>query len=59
MKIRQIIGNLWIWVVAAFLLVILGWYWTVRIANQYDFSPPAEGETLERQLPDSGHPPHP
>lgn len=53
MMLKRILGNLWVWVIAAFLLVIVAWYWTVRIAQNYNNQPIQEGETLQRQQPHS------
>ncbi len=49
--IKRIFGNLWFWVVTAFLLVIVAWYCTIMIAKDYDYKPIPEGEKLERQAP--------
>jgi hypothetical protein len=47
---RKILSNLWFWVITAFVLVIVGWYFTVKIANQYRVPTVAEGEIIERQV---------
>lgn len=49
--IKKIFGNLWLWVVAAFLLVIVAWVWTIMIAKNYDYHPVSEDEKIERQVP--------
>ena len=50
---RKIFGNLWFWVVLAFLLVIGAWVWTIKIASKYPQAPIEDGETLEQQAPSS------
>jgi hypothetical protein len=51
MIIKRIIGNLWFWVVLAFVVIIIGRAWTIYLVRDYDFKPIPEGETLERQVP--------
>ena len=46
--IKNILGNLWLWVVAAFVAVIIAWVWTIRIASNYDHARLTEAE--EQQL---------
>lgn len=59
MMLKRMFGNLWVWVIAAFLLVIVAWVWTVRIAQNYNNQSIPEGETLERQQPHSNPTPNP
>ncbi len=48
---KRILGNLWLWVTVAFLLVIAAWVWTIMIAKDFDYKPIPDGEQLERQAP--------
>jgi uncharacterized membrane protein YdbT with pleckstrin-like domain len=48
---KKLLGNLWFWVISAFLLVIIAWVWTFQLAKHYDFSPIDEETQLERQPP--------
>ena len=51
--IRKLLGNLWFWVIGAFVLVILAWVLTILYAGKHRMEPLQEGEVLERQVPDS------
>ena len=53
MMIRKLLGNLWFWVIGAFVLVILAWTLTIIYANKHRAEPLQEGEVLERQTPES------
>ena len=51
MMMKRILGNLWLWVVLAFVLVIVAWVFTIIIAKDFDFEPIGEEENIERQSP--------
>jgi len=50
--IKKVFGNLWVWVVAAFVIVITAWVLTIRVAGKYNYKPVSEDENLTRQLPE-------
>lgn len=49
---KKILGNLWFWVISAFLLIIAAWIVTTVIALRHQPAPLEEGEVLERQVPE-------
>ena len=42
------VGNLWVWVIAAFVAVIIAWVWTGWIAKGFDYKRISEEE--ERRI---------
>jgi len=48
---KKLLGNLWLWVVMAFVLLILAWYFTIKVANENKQTPIEPEEVIERQPP--------
>jgi hypothetical protein len=50
--IKKLLGNLWFWVISAFLCIIIAWGLTMFLATKHQPESLKEGEVLERQIPE-------